>query len=102
VLVTDWRKPGASQTAFVPDTRAVHFWDPNHRLSESYGGRENLASLGRVEKVGFAMKRVIWDAALVYPPGAKMADKADLLIAPVVRYDEDLRAALSAPGGRNR
>jgi len=97
VLITDWRRPGRAQTAFVPDPRATHFWDADHRLSALYGGRDRLAALASMEKVGFAMRRVIWDTALVYPRGAKWGAAASLLVAPVVKYRNELAAALTAP-----
>ncbi len=68
ILITDWRRPGPSQTAYLPDPRATHFWDPAHRLSALYGGRANLPALAANEEVGFPMRAAIWDAALVYPP----------------------------------
>jgi len=33
VLLTDWRRPSQSQTSYVPDRRATHFWDLDRRLS---------------------------------------------------------------------
>jgi hypothetical protein len=96
MLITDWRRPGASQTAFPSDPRAVHYWDIDHRLSALYGGREHLDALASVEKVGFAMRRVIWDAALVYPPGVMWGARADLLVAPVVKYRDDLARTVRA------
>jgi len=95
ILLTDWRRPSAAQSAFVPDPRAMHFWDLDHRLSGLYGGRDLLPSLAAAEKVGFAMRNVIWDAALVYPPGAKWGAPAELLVAPVVKYRDELAGALS-------
>jgi hypothetical protein len=42
------------------------------------------------------MKDVIWDTALVYPPGASWGTQAKLMVAPVVKFSAaDLR---SAPG----
>jgi len=90
MLITDWRRPGGSQTAFIPDARATHFWDIDHRLSTLYGGREHLESLAAVEKVGFTMRRAIWDTAILYPPGVKWGTRADLLVAPVIKYRDEL------------
>jgi hypothetical protein len=40
------------------------------------------------------MKDVIWDSALVYPPGANWGAVADFLAAPVVKFRGELDAAL--------
>ena len=96
VLTTDWGTPSPSLTGYVPDSRAVHFWDRDHRLSAALGGVTRLHSLARAEGVGFRMKDVIWDAALVYPPDAKWGDPAQLLVAPVVSFHMQLSDALSA------
>ena len=94
VLATDWLRPGAAQTSFVQDRRATHFWDHDRRLSAIYSSFNSLAA---TQKRGFRMKDVIWDAALVYPPGAKWGSAASLMVAPVVRYRDDLQSALSTP-----
>jgi len=94
VLLTDWRRPGGSQTALVPDPRAIHFWDIDRKLSALYGGPANLDSLAPVRDVGFQMEDVVWDAALVYPPGAKWGDAAKILLAPVAKYRDQLAEAL--------
>ena len=86
VLLTDWRKPGESQTSYVPDSRATHFWDLDHRLSAMYGGPPNLDALAGTRQKGFRMKDVIWDTALVYPPGVRWGQQAKLLVAPVVKF----------------
>ncbi len=94
VLTTDWSRPPASQTALVPDPRAEHFWDPERKLSAALGGAANLDRLAAAREVGFRMKDVIWDAALVYPPQARWRDPAAALFAPVVKYQAALGAAL--------
>lgn len=88
VLLTDWRRPGESQTSYVPDPRATHFWDFDHRLSALYGGPANLDALAATKQKGFRMKDVIWDTALVYPPGIRWGQPAKLLVAPVVKFRE--------------
>ena len=90
MLLTDWRRPGGSQAAFIRDARATHLWDIDHGLSELYGGPEHLESLASTEKVSFPMQRAIWDAALLYPPGVKWGGRANLLVAPVVKYRDEL------------
>lgn len=94
VLETDWGTPAQSLTGQVPDARAVHFWDRARRLSALYGGAPKLATLAGVEKVGFRMKDVVWDTALLYPPGVRWGGAAKLLLAPVVKYGAELAAAL--------
>jgi hypothetical protein len=95
VLSTDWGTPSPTITANVPDPRAMHFWDPEHRLSAAYGDAPQLERLAAIRNVSFRMKDVIWDAALVYPPGTKWGSPADLLAAPVVKYREALAEALA-------
>jgi len=90
VLPTDWRRPGPSQTAYIPDPRASHFWDLDRRLSAMYGGAANHDALAVSRQVGFRMKDVVWDAALVYPPGVRWGQQANSLVAPVVRYRDQL------------
>jgi hypothetical protein len=84
VLETDWGDPGQRITGYVPDARAVHFWDPARRLSSLLGGAPRLDHLAADRSIGFRMNEVIWDAALVYPPGAKWGDRARPLVAPGV------------------
>ena len=90
VLPTDWARPSASITSNVADSRASHFWDAQHRLSTLYGGRGNLKNIAMSSDIGFKMTGVIWDAAVVYPPGVRWGSRADRLIAPVYRYADSL------------
>ena len=94
VLETDWGTPSPSLTGDVADPRVEHFWDHDRRLSAMFGGASQLASHASVQKVGFRMKDVVWDTALLYPPGAKWGQTASLLVAPVVKFQADLAAAL--------
>jgi len=94
VLLTDWRRPPASQTSYVPDRRAAHYWDIGRRLSALYGGSANLDALAETRHKAFRMKDVVWDTALVYPPGARWGQPAKLLVAPVVNFRDDLAKAL--------
>ena len=94
VLATDWGTPSQTLTANVPDARAVHFWDPQRRLSAAYGNAPKLDLLAGIRNVSFRMKDVVWDTALVYPPGAKWGSPAELLVAPVVKYRDGLAEAL--------
>jgi len=95
VLTTDWGTPSQSITANVPDPRAAHFWDPARRLSAAYGDAPRLDRLAAIRHVGFRMKDVVWDVALVYPPGARWGSPAELLVAPVVQYRERLGEAIA-------
>lgn len=94
VLVTDWSGPGPALAQMVPDRRAAHFWDRGRRLSAMLGGTGRIAEIASDRKVQFRMKEVIWDAALLYPPAAAWGSPATLLRAPVVKFREDLAAAL--------
>jgi hypothetical protein len=94
VLLTDWRRPPASQTSYVPDHRAAHYWDIGRRLSALYGGSANLEALAETRRKGFRMKNVVWDTALVYPPGVRWGQPAKLLVAPVVDFRDDLAKAI--------
>jgi hypothetical protein len=95
VLSTDWGTPSPTITANVPDVRAAHFWDPQHRLSAAYGDAPKLDLLAGTRNVGFRMKDVLWDTALLYPPGAKWGTSASLLVAPVVKYRDALAESLA-------
>lgn len=90
VLTTDWGEPAQALTSTVADTRAKHYWDHDRKLSALYGGVSRLNSLAETKRIGFAMKDVIWDVALVYPPGAVWPSAAKTLLAPVVKYRADL------------
>jgi hypothetical protein len=94
VLLTDWRRPSAAQTSYIPDPRATHFFDNTRRLSALYGGPDRRDSLAQTREVGFRMKGVLWDAALVYPPGVRWGGEAKFLFAPVVRHRDELAEAL--------
>ncbi len=94
VLDTDWGTPAQALTGNLADARAAHFWDRHRRLSALYGGVPGLDALATLEKVGFRMKDVVWDTALLYPPGVRWGGRATLLLAPVAKYRKDLEAAL--------
>ena len=94
VLETDWGTPSPTLTNNVADPRALHFWDPGRTLSAAYGGASNLDALAPTRKIAFRMKDVVWDAALIYPPKTKWGTPAQLLIAPVFKFRDDLALAL--------
>ena len=95
VLPTDWGSPSPTLTSIIRDNRAIQFWDPDRKLSALLGGPGKREPLARSELVGFKMRDVIWDAALVYPPGAAWGSAADLLVAPVVRFPNELTGAIA-------
>lgn len=86
VLQTDWARPDASITANIADPRARHYWDPARRLSAMYGGAANAQALAAASTIQFKMKDVLWDAELVYAPGARWLQAARTLTAPVYRF----------------
>jgi len=94
VLETDWGTPSQALTGYVADPRVMHFWDRDRRLSSAYGGVQNLPALATMERVGFRMKEIVWDTALLYSPSAAWGRPAELLLAPVFQYRADLAAAL--------
>ena len=69
VLITD--RPGVRRKSvdMLTDRRAVHFWDPERRVSSAIGGPEGVANTGA--KVLFDMGEVVWDFAAVYAPGER-------------------------------
>ncbi len=94
VLATDWETPSAALTANVPDGRARHYWDHDHRLSAALGGVGRVDTASAQRRIAFKMTKVIWDAAFVYPPGVEWGTEARLVVAPVVKYREDLAGNL--------
>ena len=95
VLPTDWGSPSPTLTSIVHDPRAVQYWDHDRKLSALLGGPAKRDKLARVDLVGFKMNDVIWDAALVYPPGAQWGSTAELMVAPVVRFRDSLIGAVA-------
>lgn len=90
VLQTDWSRPDPSITALVADNRAIHFWDHDRRLSALYGGASSAPTVAAISTVNFKMTNVIWDAALVYSPGAHWGSRAHRLVAPVYKSADSL------------
>jgi hypothetical protein len=101
VLATDWGPPAQALTANVPDRRVVQFYDRDRRLSAMLGGVAHLDTLALDRRIAFRMKDVIWDTALVYPPGVEWGAPANLMVAPVVKFSgADLRSAPRGPEAR--
>ena len=94
VLTTDWGSPSPSLPGFVDDPRVRHYFDRGRTLSAMLGGTGRLNALATEKQIGFRMKDVIWDAALVYSASADWGSAAKLLVAPVVKYRDLLSAAL--------
>jgi hypothetical protein len=95
VLPTDWGAGSPSLTSMVGDRRVVHFWDRERRLSAAMGGPGAVDALAHASEIDFRMKDVIWDVALVYPPGVHWGEKAVALFAPVVDHRDELERALA-------
>jgi hypothetical protein len=72
VLMTDRRGVRQKAVDKLTDRRAVHFWDPERRVSSAMGGPEGVAGTGA--KVLFEMGEVVWDFAAVYSPGEHWQD----------------------------
>lgn len=94
MLATDWFAPSPAVTALISDRRAIHFFDRGRRLSAMLGGADNVEHLAPVSQIGFRMKDVLWDLALVYPHGARWGAPAALAAAPVVRERERIGESL--------
>ncbi len=101
VLITD--RPGVRQKSVdrLTDRRAVHFWDPERRVSSAMGGPVGVAETGA--KVMFEMGEVVWDYAAVYPAGERWKDgKAKPAFAggQVENVIAEVEKALLAEGGK--
>lgn len=96
VITTDWGSPSPSLPGHVSDARVRHYWDPDRKLSARLGGVARLETLAAAKELSFKMKDVIWDAALVYPPGVRLDAQATLLLAPVVKFQTRLADTLLA------
>lgn len=94
VIGTDWGTPSPSLPGMVSDARARHYWDHGRKLSARLGGVAKVETLALKSHLAFRMKDVIWDAALVYPPGAGLDARAAVLLAPVVKFQPQLAAAV--------
>jgi hypothetical protein len=95
VLSTDWGSPSSALPAMIADPRVEHFYDRGRRLSTMLGGTESVEKLARESQIDFGMDDVIWDIALVYPPGAAWGSAGALAAAPVVKHGDRLEAALA-------
>jgi hypothetical protein len=94
VIPTDWGDPSPAITAHVRDSRARHYWDKDRRLSAMYGGAARLDALAPIRRIGFQMKEVLWDVVLIYPPGVRWGEPASILLAPVVKFRDEIAGAL--------
>ena len=84
VLTTDWRAPGGSVMALLPDGRISQWWDAGRVLSKH---------LGEIEG---DRKSIIWDWVAIYPPGAKLKYKPFYEGRPVVDVANEFRLQLDA------
>jgi hypothetical protein len=101
VLMTDRLGVRRKAVDRLTDGRAVHFWDPERRVSSAMGGPEGVTGTGA--KVLFEMGEVVWDFAAVYPPGERWKDgKAKPAFAggQVENVIAEVEKALLAEGGK--
>jgi hypothetical protein len=102
VLVTDWRAPGHTALARIPDKRAKQFWDPKHLVSQQLN--EIAKELPGQPKPDCCVNDgFFWDDAILYAPHAQSkAHPASVFWnGPVVDVMPDIEKALSAlPSGR--
>ena len=71
ILTTDWRSPGTSVLARIPDPRAVQFWDPGLLVSKA-AQPVLAADPSRVTgKSSLVTGKYVWDFVAVYPPGTR-------------------------------
>ena len=68
VLRSDNAKEGLAAESFIPDERAVHYWDGDNALGKVYG---RLLTLPRG-------RQLAWDIYFVYEPGVEWKDEPPL------------------------
>jgi hypothetical protein len=68
ILRADWRVPGASVLARLPDPRVRQFWDPQHLIAQEIARR--TAAAGKTPPDCCLDNGFLWDEALLYAPGS--------------------------------
>ncbi|HXZ18883.1 MAG TPA: hypothetical protein VEG63_02980 [Candidatus Acidoferrales bacterium] len=71
ILASDWRPPGRSALARIPDSRARQFWDPQHFIAHEVARR--AARAGKTPPACCFDHGFQWDEALLFPPGSPWA-----------------------------
>lgn len=96
ILPTDWRSPGGSALARLPDNRIRQFWDPKHLVASQL---KELANRKPGQQPDCCVEKGFhWDEALFFPPGAAWKD-APLPVfwnGPVYKIVPALEQSLSA------
>jgi hypothetical protein len=102
ILPADWRAPGRSVLARIPDPRARQFWDPQHFVALEIARR--AATAGKSPPACCFNNGFQWDEALLYAPGAswQSAPAAVYWAGPVWKSINGLKPALTAPDPRPR
>ena len=92
ILVTDWKKPGASVLARLTDSRVKQIWDSKHLIAKQLAkdARPTQPEPGCCTRNG-----ILWDLAAVYPRGAMWTEAmppAALFDGAVVNMEADIEA----------
>lgn len=97
MLPTDWARPGGSVLSRLHDTRAIQYWDPDHRFAKEL--RKRLASDPKHPQPNCCEDNDIpWDLVAVYSAESKWEESLPLAVfadGPVYRVKQDLWNALS-------
>ena len=73
ILVTDWKQPGGSALARLPDKRVRQFWDPKHLVSRALSRlAEDRPSSPHPDCC--KSKDLYWDEVLLFPSRALWND----------------------------
>jgi hypothetical protein len=94
VLDSDTRPPRAADTQRVTDTRAMHFWDPEVRVSKGLHQMLARTSLPVTGKRSLVDGEVVWDVVAIYRPGARWGDAPVFLGGPVVDVKQEALTTL--------
>lgn len=71
ILATDWKRPGTSVLARVPDPRAIQFWDPDLMLSNAALPVLRAGASRITGSASLATGKHVWDFVAVYSPGTR-------------------------------
>lgn len=94
ILVTDWRRPGASVVGRLTDSRVRQIWDSSHFVAKQLAkdARPPQPEPGCCNRNG-----ILWDLVAVYSPEAVWNDTmppAVLFDGPVVHLEDDIQATV--------